>query len=547
MTDIYLRKFASWLLAGALSLVPADVRPWGRAMITELDHIQSGWASLSWALGGMGVLFTEAVFIFFRKRSRDANFPAHRSMYFEEGFMRRITPLLAGVSAAAALLFLLAPICRRGMEIGLNSLGSGLQVGPLSDHGLLRLAAQARERKDAEAMAFVALRLWQNPESDELAQETVRLDPRLTWVYSILGSPYHSRADAETRVRQLEAWDPQNAMPFLVEADRILFRHWADNHYESLDNFSLVKGDPRWFEAMAAAFHAPTYDSYLARRLDLDRSVMRRWGLHNPMLISGAYLVPYMMGSNVTLYAKYLLDAGNDFELKGDMKQASQTYVTVAHFCEAVQLEGQTDFILSDVAKPQMEAYQHLRALAEKAGNLSERDLLSYGILRLKQQQVGFKGESRRANLLGIDAELVQFSSLLVLCSVCLILIWATWKVVQRRILHVDACFWDSMFSRAGMLGAYCLLPGALALYLSYLPFAEAYRNFALGRGVGGYRSMHLAFGALWIIPGRMQHVWYSNALGLYFWCVFLILPLLALMIVAASRIKKGLRFHTAG
>lgn len=365
MPEIYLRKFAFWLLASALALVPSDVRPWGKAMITELGHIKSGWASLSWALGGVGALFTETIFTLFRKRSREANFQANWSMYFEVGIMRKITPLLAGVAAAAALLFLLAPNCRQGLEIGLNSLESGFQVGPLSEDGLLRLAAQAREKKDAEAMAFVALRLWQNPESDQLAQEAVRLDPRLTWVYSILGSPYHSPADTKTRVRQLEAWDPQNAMPYLVEADRILFRHWAEHHYEDLESFSLVQGDPRWFEAMAAAFRAATYDSYLARRLDLDRSVMHRWRIHNPMFILGPYLDPYAMGSNLDLYAKYLFNEGNDFEQKGNLKQASQTYATVAHFCEAVQLDGQTDYMVEMVAKPQMEAYQHWRALAE--------------------------------------------------------------------------------------------------------------------------------------------------------------------------------------
>lgn len=180
-------------------------------------------------------------------------------------------------------------------------------------------------------------------------------------------------------------------------------------------------------------------------------------------------------------------------------------------------------------------------------GNLSERDLLSYEILRLKQQQSGFKGESTRANLLGVDAEVVQFSSLLVLCSACLILFWAAWKVVRRRILRVNAFFWDSMFSRAGIFGAFCLLLGTLAIYRSYLPFAEAYRSFVLSHGSGGFASVNLAFGTLWIIPGRMQHVWYSNVLGLYFWCGFLIFPLLALVIVAARRIKKDFRFHTAG
>lgn len=52
-----IRGFASGLLRTATRYSPAETRDWASAMLRELDSIESDWAALLWATGGMSVAF----------------------------------------------------------------------------------------------------------------------------------------------------------------------------------------------------------------------------------------------------------------------------------------------------------------------------------------------------------------------------------------------------------------------------------------------------------------------------------------------------------
>jgi hypothetical protein len=51
------RKIAIWLLRAVLRYSSAESQEWARAMLRELDFIESDWAALFWALGSTTAVF----------------------------------------------------------------------------------------------------------------------------------------------------------------------------------------------------------------------------------------------------------------------------------------------------------------------------------------------------------------------------------------------------------------------------------------------------------------------------------------------------------
>jgi formylmethanofuran dehydrogenase subunit E len=87
--------------------------------------------------------------------------------------------------------------------------------------GLEALARRAEQKQDAEALVFVAVRHWEASERVRLAEEAVRLDQNLTWVYAMVYACSPRPSELDQRVQKLERWDPQNALPYLITAECI--------------------------------------------------------------------------------------------------------------------------------------------------------------------------------------------------------------------------------------------------------------------------------------------------------------------------------------
>ena len=109
----------------------------------------------------------------------------------------RKTALYATVSCMlASLLFFLVPVFREAFRVSLAQWHDVLHVSPVgnrwSDPGLESLARKAEQNQDAEALAFVAVRTSNKSESVRLAENAVRLDPTLTWVYGVVAVEWDS-------------------------------------------------------------------------------------------------------------------------------------------------------------------------------------------------------------------------------------------------------------------------------------------------------------------------------------------------------------------
>lgn len=544
MADTSVRKLASRLLSSMAALSPPDVRVWAEAMNSELHHVQGEWEALFWAMGGMRVLMISTLICWIRKKRRGIPVSSARFADLKDSPVRRLARFLGWAAVAISFLLLLAPSLRQGISTSVASLHSALDNGASSEQFMLKLGAEAREQHDAAGMAFVALHVQGSSDRNEMESEAVKLNPHLMWIYAMQSDPTFASAGIRDSIRRLEAWDPENAVPYLVEADLIFAEKCREHNYRSC-GFQLVENDRRWHQLMAEAFHARKYDSYLARRLDLDRSVMRRWRLHDPLLVFNGYWTGYGAQS-IRLYAEYLLELGRRFAAGRDFNQAYKAYSAVAHFCEMVQAEGQTDFERMVVVTPQLEAYRRLQTLAELRGDLAESDLLAYEIRQLQRQLREIKETSAASGAFRVLAVIVQVATFIVLISLGMILFWLIGKCVLRSFSGSAMPGWRFLCSLMGMVGVMGLLFGLLTLYLSYQPYSEAFKNFMESKGTSQFRTFHFIFATFWVLPGAMERVWYSHVLGVYFWSGFIAIGTGLVILVLGRMIKKGLTLGAA-
>jgi hypothetical protein len=221
MIDGLVQQFAAWLLGCSVELAPAEFRPWGDAMLAELRFIEGSWATLSWAVGGAGLFLKKTLISLLAGSGCGSHVPVATAGLDEEGAMKKLGPWVAGLSVAISLLMLLSPVLRQGLSVVAWGWRAECHLPSLSQREVQSLAAQARAEHDARTLAFLALQWVPNEEGSMLADEAVKMDPSLTWIYSPLAD--HTRENPETArwIEQLGRWDPDNAVPKLAAADRI--------------------------------------------------------------------------------------------------------------------------------------------------------------------------------------------------------------------------------------------------------------------------------------------------------------------------------------
>jgi hypothetical protein len=195
-----LRSIATALLHSALKIAPPYAAEWGRAMLGELHHVEGDWAALAWALGGAGVLAKHAFLSLIIPSHANQIATSGGKFFAREKPMRKSTLIGAAACVAASLLFFAAPTFRQAFRLSLtqwHSLVGSLYGGALYGNpppDFARLADRARKNHDAEGLAFVASHGWGSPSAASLAEEAVRMDPKLTWLYAVVaGAIGHGR------------------------------------------------------------------------------------------------------------------------------------------------------------------------------------------------------------------------------------------------------------------------------------------------------------------------------------------------------------------
>jgi hypothetical protein len=385
MLESHLRQVATAVLQSAIRIAPPEMREWGQAMRAELSHVEGPWAALMWALGGASILAKHALASLLTPGRRQSAIPSHQSLFAQEGSMRKATFIASVACVVGAVLFFFTPVFRQAFRASLAPWYEVFHVTSLpawrGQSGLKGLAQRAEAQQDPEGLAFVAARLDDDRESARLAEEAVRLNPKLIWVYAVVAVHHPHLPQMSQWLGKLECWDPQNALFHLIEVESI------DNEIigkasrlSPKEEENQLEGDPGRERGLAAAFASPRFDDYLGRLRELDRRVVSRYAFNEPYVVlsgEGTDLPSYAFSDSLH-FAKSLLRLGEKLETQGDRKGATEKYWTVARFGQVIDSQGHTDFAHYMGLSLQAGAYKHLQTISEKEGNHEEAALFGY-------------------------------------------------------------------------------------------------------------------------------------------------------------------------
>ena len=543
------RRLAVALLKLAIRIAPNHAAQWGEGMLAELGEVKGEWAALMWAAGGVSVLAKHAlVALILHDRNVPAILPSG-GFFVKEGPMRKAILGITGGCVAAALLFLLAPTFRQALGISLMQWPAMSQLSkwpPKAEPSLIAFERQAEQKHDPDALAFAAVLMdsetWNKTESARLAIEAVQLDPKLTWIYSMAGA---TPEVSEQWIQKLKQWDPQNALPYFMEAENIDLRQIGSNKFPH----SVEVESAAWKNALGAAFRCAKLDDYHLRMRELTHTVAARYGVWDPyQIIEGvpAYGFPSSASADASRYAKSLLESGEKLEASGNPKGALGKYLEVISFGEATKSAGAWLFLGRFTLET---AYEKAGALAQRKGDKTEAELYSYlatDFARHRDEQLTKwrQGWEWPANALNLwNANLTKVSGLLLPIFGAILLICALTIVAKNRPLRLSSL-------RVGRgvvalaLGSACgLLLSSVLLFVSYGPYAQILREFV---STGNYSHLDdlgwfLAYTQvpLGFHPATPGYVY-------YFWLTVIVLGAVALLVIAARHVRFRHRIRTA-
>jgi hypothetical protein len=559
MADTLLHRLAACLLRAGIRLAPSNVREWGNAMLGELQHIEGNWESLGWALGGLGVLTKQAL-VALLLPARDRQAAPIGNPLSREATMHKASLIAGGACLAAVLLFFLAPVFRQGFRVSLAQWHSVMHVGQSSRSQQAKLESFARrvERNhDAEGMAFVAARLNDSAESPRLAEEAVRLNPKLIWIWGVVGWHFSGAAGVPGRIKELEQWDPGNALPYLILAQR------EDMERLGAGGSTLHPAKPSaaWLEAMAGAFSSNRIDDYTDRLRALDRIVARRYGLNDPYFVvemwNGFYL-PGRMGFDATRYANLDIASADALESRGDLMGATEKYLEVANFLRLYDPYADLPYFVDSAA---LDVYTRLAGVYKKMGNGPQAayfaGLAATARYQLERYHLRFRNFiEKKRGLFGVtpwSALTVELSDAGMLASACLLVIALIVVFAQSGTLKPHKLRIGPVPTGVGLLGAVGLLVSSVTLYVAYSPYAAIYTRFLqtgdtsqlkilsdfLGFtrspiGTQAYRPDTLVHGHTMLVPYISTHTF-----TFYFWLVVTVLGVATLAAIGGWHLLK--------
>jgi len=419
MLEIQLRQAATVLLESAIRIAPPDTLDWGRAMRGELNYVKGGWAALMWALGGASVLAKQALASLLIPGRRGQGIVPDGGIFAKSATLRKAALAIGAACVLAALLFFAAPPFRQGFQVALKPWYHLYQfvASRNFEPGFETLAKRAEMRHDPEGLAFCAVRVQDPLESARLAEEAVRLDPNLLWVYAVVGMRNPGLPETSLWVEKLERWDPQNALFQLITAESIEREHFRRGVWSP----PTKEQEQAWQSAMAAAFQSPKFDDYFDRVAQLNRRVVPRYGFYDPNEVGSRDRIdlPIHAFDNSERFAKSLLLAGAELEAKGDRQGGRDKYWSVARFGQLIDSSARTGLEHWMGTSLQAMAYKQLQASSGKEGHQAEAALFGYLATKfdpVKGEHAGFPGEAA----FGLDisrrnAAVVEISGLMIL------------------------------------------------------------------------------------------------------------------------------------
>lgn len=417
------------------------------------------------------------------------------------------------------------------MQLSLAHSSDWLERASKIPHPTLAEAVRTgEERRDARSLAFAAMHSPSGgQECMRLAAEAVTIDPGLTWIYSKifanLGPDDRRNPNFTPMLKLLEAWDPDNAFPYLLEGGQMVDdRHGNFPPSSRLDD--LAK-ETEWRSVMEKAFAAARYDSYKQREFDLDRTWLREHNLAKPetlLFMVAAYPIPSFI--NIRMYTDLLIrKLGKDAETAGHTPEALRAYWAAAHLGERMQLDGSSLIERLMGLAVEKDAHDQLIPLLRRTGQADQAASLEYTLQQSRESLDALRGKdplARSVNynwtalIMGIYVAWVAGLSLLT--ALCM-----GYVNVKRWVRREETGRLYNFVTVAENYLPVLLFFACLGLYLTYYPYAQNFHQYV--SAVGATHDLeplfHNTLPSIGLIPANatlpignplMPYAWYAIA-----------------------------------
>jgi hypothetical protein len=352
---------------------------------------------------------------------------------------------------------------------------------------LKELAARAEEKKDASTLAFVALSTTDPKRAAVLVEHAVALDPGLIWVYGARNHRPNYDPPREEWLARLQAADPDNAVPYLLDAYALAGPR-VEKLYERSTlkdaDFEVLESDSKWLSLMARAFDAPRYDSYFQRHYQLTRTVWNREKNLSPAIVlSGlwSHAIPDLL--NLRFFAQVKVHEAQKARAAGDLKRAESLLGEVDLFGmrmadgSETKIEKLIGLSLSRSADKELAVLYSSSSKTEAERNVT---------LRIEQIEKSFQelrpghnsADHARAQAFHREAMLVQgfgtlsaIAGVVALAGILLLELWPN-RIRSAKAIWRRALCWMADYAPT------TLLVTSGAFLMSFLPFQRAFAEY---------------------------------------------------------------------
>jgi hypothetical protein len=400
-------------------------------------------------------------------------------------------------------------------------LGSSSSERAFSARILDPIERRAIVQGDSRALAFVALHHPDIHVAAGAADKAIALDPRLTWISARFAQAQTPTIDPVPWIGRLKAWDPDNAFPYLLEADHFFYPGSFGAAWERrgavLEPPRAIVIESDFRLPMQKAFAALRYDSYASQRFELDRTILQKQGWDRPDLLIqavGSRPIPNLLA--VRTYTDYLvIDLGETAEKAGHFQEAAAQYQTAAQFGARMRqaARGIERLIAMGIRK---QSYEHIVALLRLQGRTEQAAVLEASLGDL-HDAFGFKArEFHSAEVTAHRAaSLVLFFGVLVIALGVATLAWLVAVLMLRRKQNV--CGALSPFASLARIAPPSLFLASLCLYGAYYPYMRHINQFESGDQLF---SELLPFWESLDAPWMYRGFWLNMLMWPTLWCV---------------------------
>ncbi len=555
MLETHLRQAATALLEYTIRIAPMDTREWGEGMLGELRHVDGAWAAVGWSLGGASVLAKAALGSILIPGRRGQGIAADGGLFARRVSLSKAALTGGAVCVLGAMLFFLAPPFRQAVRVSLGAWAD--MVSTTARHGQPRLTALAKRAEaghDAHGLLFAAARLNDGRESARLAEEAVRLDPTLAWVYAVVAVRHPELPEIPQWVSELERRDLQNALPHFITAETIdLAQVSRAARLSPREARKQSEEGPAWQRAMAAAFASPKFDDYLDRLSEVDRRVIAGYRFREveELLSSDQAGLPGYAFSDSRRFAEGLLDTAQQLEAQGDRKGALEKYWAVARFGQVMDSQAHTDEGQLVGATLQTMAYKQLARMSTRDGRLGEAGLFSY----LQEKFDPQRGERARLEGRILDQEIVSRNAAVLQISSLLMIVFCGLIALAGSVLILSAGRGVyPAYKRAKPVATVVALAGAVGfllssatVYLTYRPYWYIFQTTVLsGEQSRAHHDLQNLLMAIRGFPGGVPDSHLVRIFPVYFWTGVTLLSVIGLVLMLLRHFLGRPRAKTA-